>query len=134
MSQQVTWGCSEKPHRRTPSPPLIHKPLIDQGLFLCATRQVSHFLGVTCLAPAFAPRHGAFHFRLTFRIAGATREKRISLRTKNPQEARFKTLCLLGTMAVRKQEQQRAISMDYLNRAVANLLTDIAVALYESLS
>ncbi|MFC5771499.1 hypothetical protein [Thauera sinica] len=56
------------------------------------------------------------------------------MRTKNPQEARFKTLCLPGTMAVRKQEQQRAISMDYLNRAVANLLTDIAVALYESLS
>ncbi|TXD06011.1 hypothetical protein FTI75_03530, partial [Burkholderia pseudomallei] len=39
-------------------------------------------------------RHGVFYFRLTFRTAGATKEKRISLRTKNPQEARFKALCL----------------------------------------
>ncbi|WP_407059305.1 hypothetical protein ACKZDW_03035 (plasmid) [Ralstonia syzygii subsp. celebesensis] len=37
-------------------------------------------------------RHGVFYFRLTFKTAGTTKEKRISLRTKGPQEARFSRL------------------------------------------
>ncbi|HPT51505.1 MAG TPA: hypothetical protein PKZ22_15200 [Accumulibacter sp.] len=62
-------------------------------------------------------RHGVFYFRLTFRLGATTKEKRISLRTKNPQEARFKALCLSGIMAVRNQEQQRAMATDNLNTA-----------------
>jgi integrase len=62
-------------------------------------------------------RHGVFYFRLTFRAGAATKEKRLSLRTKNPQEARFKALCLSGIMAVRNQERQRAMAMDYLSTA-----------------
>ncbi|MFV8632614.1 hypothetical protein ACNRDB_24490 [Ralstonia pseudosolanacearum] len=62
-------------------------------------------------------RHGVFYFRLTFRTGGVTTERRISLRTKNPQEARFKALCLSGIMAVRKQEQQRGAALDYLSTA-----------------
>lgn len=62
-------------------------------------------------------RHGVFYFRLTFRTGGVTTERRISLRTKNPQEARFKALCLSGIMTVRKQEQQRGAALDYLSTA-----------------
>lgn len=58
-------------------------------------------------------RHGVFYFRLSFRMGATTKEKRISLQTKIPQEARFKAMCLSGIMTVRTQEQQRAT--DYLN-------------------
>lgn len=62
-------------------------------------------------------RHGVFYFRLTFRTGGVTTERRISLRTKNPQEARFKALCLSGIMTVREQERQRGVALDYLSTA-----------------
>ena len=89
-----------------------------------------HATGVTDRCPTFwgsptlklashlaKSRHGVFYFRLTFRTGGATKERRVSLKTKNPQEARLKALCLSGIMAVRKEEQQRAASMDYLTTA-----------------
>lgn len=62
-------------------------------------------------------RHGVFYFRLSVRIGGATREKRVSLRTKNPQEARLKAACLSGIMAVHRQEQQRAMAEARFNTA-----------------
>lgn len=62
-------------------------------------------------------RHGVYYFRLTFKFGAAVKEKRISLRTKNPQEARTKATCLSGIMAVRKQEQQREMAKDYLKTA-----------------
>ena len=57
-------------------------------------------------------RHGVFYFRLTFRDGGGTKEKRISLRTKNPQEARCKATCLSAIMATRQQHYQAAMSHD----------------------
>ncbi len=54
-------------------------------------------------------RHGVFYFRLTFRAGSAIKEKRISLKTKNPQEARFKSSCLSAIMLTRQQEWQKAI-------------------------
>jgi len=81
---------------------------------------VSHFLGITALhlpSHLAKSRHGVFYFRLIFRAAGTTKEKRISLRTKNPQEARFKALCLSGIMAVRKQKYERDMALEYLNTA-----------------
>ena len=90
------------------------------------TRLVSHFgvpfHGKTVLKlPSYLAksRHGVFYFRLTFRAAGCTREKRISLRTKNPQEARFKASCLSGIMAVQKREQQKAMDEVYTNTAAS---------------
>ncbi|MGA4371080.1 hypothetical protein ACI2UB_12955 [Ralstonia nicotianae] len=83
-------------------------------------RPVSHFLWITALhlpSHLAKSRHGVFYFRLTFRTGGVTTERRISLRTKNPQEARFKALCLSGIMTVRKQEQQRGAALDYLSTA-----------------
>ncbi|MEF9385201.1 hypothetical protein V4890_06130 [Ralstonia solanacearum species complex bacterium KE056] len=83
-------------------------------------RPVSHFLWITTLhlpSHLAKSRHGVFYFRLTFRTGGVTTERRISLRTKNPQEARFKALCLSGIMTVRKQEQQRGAALDYLSTA-----------------
>lgn len=62
-------------------------------------------------------RHGIYYFRLTFRVGFSLKEKRISLRTKNPQEARFKASCLSGIMAVRKQEPQKAMATDHFNTA-----------------
>ena len=62
-------------------------------------------------------RHGIFYFRLTYRVGTARREKRISLHTKDPQEARLKAACLGGIMAARKHEEWRAMSMDNLNTA-----------------
>lgn len=81
---------------------------------------MSHFLWITTLhlpSHLAKSRHGVFYFRLTFRSGGVTTERRISLRTKNPQEARFKALCLSGIMTVRKQEQQRGAALDYLSTA-----------------
>lgn len=81
---------------------------------------MSHFLWITTLhlpSHLAKSRHGVFYFRLTFRTGGVTTERRISLRTKNPQEARFKALCLSGIMTVRKQEQQRGAALDYLSTA-----------------
>ncbi|WP_247305135.1 hypothetical protein [Ralstonia pseudosolanacearum] len=82
-------------------------------------RPVSHFLWITTLhlpSHLAKSRHGVFYFRLTFRTGGVTTERRISLRTKNPQEARFKALSL-GIMTVRKQEQLRGAVLDYLSTA-----------------
>ncbi|TJZ73765.1 hypothetical protein [Chitiniphilus eburneus] len=62
-------------------------------------------------------RHGVFYFRLSVREGSATREKRVSLRTTNPQEARLKAACLSGIMAVHKQEQQRAMGEARFNAA-----------------
>ena len=62
-------------------------------------------------------RHGIFYFRLTYRVGTARREKRISLHTKDPQEARLKAACLGGIMAARKHEEWKAMSMDNLNTA-----------------
>ncbi len=81
---------------------------------------MSHFLWITTLhlpSHLAKSRHGVYYFRLTFRTGGVTTERRISLRTKNPQEARFKALCLSGIMTVRKQEQQRGAALDYLSTA-----------------
>lgn len=54
-------------------------------------------------------RHGVFYFRLSFRIGSAIKEKRISLKTKNPQEARFKSSCLSAIMLTRQWERQAAM-------------------------
>ncbi|HEX7633732.1 MAG TPA: hypothetical protein VF427_00455 [Noviherbaspirillum sp.] len=62
-------------------------------------------------------RHGIYYFRLTFRSGFTTKERRTSLRTKSPREARFKALRLSGIMAVRKQEHQRSMTADFLNTA-----------------
>lgn len=62
-------------------------------------------------------RHGVFYFRLTFKIGGTTKEKRISLRTKNSQEARFKALCLSGIMAVQNHKKEQTMATDYLTTA-----------------
>lgn len=62
-------------------------------------------------------RHGVFYFRLSFTVGSTTREKRVSLRTKNPQEARLKAACLTGIMAVHRQEQQRAMGEARINAA-----------------
>lgn len=81
---------------------------------------MSHFLWITTLhlpSHLAKSRHGVFYFRLTFRTAGTTKEKRISLRTKNPQEARFKALCLSGIMAVHQERRHRDMASDYLNTA-----------------
>jgi hypothetical protein len=54
------------------------------------------FLGITTLhlpSHLAKSRHGVFYFRLTFKTGGVTKEKRISLLTKNPQY-------LSGIMAV----------------------------------
>lgn len=59
-------------------------------------------------------RHGVFYFRLTFKIGGTTKEKRISLRTKNSREARFKALCLSGIMAVQNHKKEQTMATDYL--------------------
>ena len=65
-------------------------------------------------------RHGIYYFRLTFFRSGfTTKEKRISLRTKNPQKARFKASCLSGIMAVQKREQQKAMDEVYTNTAAS---------------
>ena len=64
-------------------------------------------------------RHGIYYFRLTFRSGFTTKEKRISLRTKNPQEARFKASCLSGIMAVQKREQHKAMDEVYTNAAAS---------------
>lgn len=73
------------------------------------------------LAPAFAPRQIApRRLLLPPDLQGGGRyqgEAEISLRTKTPQEARFKALCLSGIMAVHKQKQQRDMALDYLNTA-----------------
>ena len=57
-------------------------------------------------------RHGVFYFRLTFRAGSAIKEKRISLKTKNPQEARFKSSCLSAIMLTRQQEWQKAMGKE----------------------
>lgn len=54
-------------------------------------------------------RHGVFYFRLSTRVGSATRETRLSLRTKNPQEARLKAACLTGIMAAQEQERKKAM-------------------------
>ena len=59
-------------------------------------------------------RHGIFYFRLTYRVGTARREKRISLHTKDPQEARLKAACLGGIMAARKHEEWKAMSMGFV--------------------
>ena len=64
-------------------------------------------------------RHGVFYFRLTFRVGAATKEKRISLRTKNSQEARFKAMCLSGIMAAQTHKKEQAMATNYLNTATS---------------
>jgi len=76
-------------------------PLVSsiKGFFLWFTRQVLQtgipFLWITTLhlpSHLAKSRHGVFYLRLTFRTGGVSTERRISLRTKNPQEARFNAL------------------------------------------
>lgn len=43
----------------------------------------------------------------------------MSLRTKNPQEARFKALCLSGIIAVQTHKKEQTMSNDYLNTAMS---------------
>ncbi|MCG9107716.1 phage integrase N-terminal SAM-like domain-containing protein [Laribacter hongkongensis] len=62
-------------------------------------------------------RHGVFYFRLTFRLGATTKEKRISLRTKNSQEARLKAQCLSVIMMISNQKRQKIMATDYLNTA-----------------
>jgi len=59
-------------------------------------------------------RHGIFYFRLTFSDGRRLSEKRLSLRTRNPQEARMKAAYLSGIMAVRIQEHRREMAKDLL--------------------
>ena len=104
----------------------MHKnPLIFNGFFL-----VCLGAGVPDRCPIFygspplklsshlaKSRHGVFYFRLTLRVGATTKERRLSLRTKNPQEARFKALYLSGIMALRRQEQQASLARDCLDIA-----------------
>ena len=64
-------------------------------------------------------RHGVFYFQLTFKLGGSTKEKRISLRTKNSQDARFKAMCLSGIMAAQSHKKEQAMATNYLNTATS---------------
>ena len=48
-------------------------------------------------------RHGVYYFRFSYRVGFALKEKRISLQTKNPQEARAKAVHLSLIMLRRRQ-------------------------------
>jgi integrase len=62
-------------------------------------------------------RHGVFYFRLSFRTGSTIKEKRISLKTKNPQEARFKSSCLSAIMLTRQWERQAAMEENKIKMA-----------------
>ena len=62
-------------------------------------------------------RHGVFYFRLSFRTGSAIKEKRISLKTKSPQEARFKSSCLSAIMLTRQWERQAAMEENKIKMA-----------------
>jgi hypothetical protein len=56
---------------------------------------VSHFLGKNTLklpSHLAVSRHGIFYFRLTVRCGSTTREKRWSLKTRDPAQAKIKAL------------------------------------------
>jgi len=60
--------------------------LIFKGFFISTTNKVSHNFGNAILklpSHLAESRHGFFYFRLTFKLGGFTKEKRMSLRTKN---------------------------------------------------
>lgn len=52
-------------------------------------------------------RHGVFYFRLTFLEGDKIKEKRISLRTKCPQEAQYKSTCLSVIMLTQKRKLKK---------------------------
>ena len=68
-------------------------------------------------------RHGIYYFRLTYGSGDTTKEKRISLRTKNPQEARLKASCLSAIIVTSKHDRQKAMERDTYN-AAQGLATD----------
>lgn len=97
---------------------------------MLVTQQVSQtgvpFFGNTVLKLAShlaRSRHGIYYFRLTYSAGLATKEKRISLRTKNPQEARLKASCLSAIMVTSKHDKQKAMDRDTYNAAL-RLATD----------
>jgi hypothetical protein len=60
---------------------------------------VSHFFRDTIVKlPSHLAKscHGVYYFRISYRVGFALKEKRISLQTKNPQEARAKAVHLSG--------------------------------------
>lgn len=62
-------------------------------------------------------RHGIYYFRLTFVSGEITREKRVSLRTKSPQEARLKASCLSAIMAASKHDKRKAMERETFSAA-----------------
>jgi integrase len=71
-------------------------------------------------------RHGIYYFRLTYSAGSATKEKRISLRTKNPQEARLKASCLSAIMVTSKLDKQKTMDRDTYNAAQSLALEEPA--------
>ncbi|WP_211460825.1 hypothetical protein [Collimonas silvisoli] len=104
----------------TPSPPRFTKPLIIQGLFYLAhATGVPFTWEIDMKLPSYLAlsRHGVFYFRLTYRIGFALKEKRFSLRTKNPQEARFKATCLSAIMLKNKSRGRHEMAEQDFNTA-----------------
>jgi hypothetical protein len=67
---------------------------------------VSHFFRDTIVklpSHLAKSRDGVYYFRLSYRVGFALKEKRISLQTKSPQEARAKAVHLSLIMLHRRQ-------------------------------
>lgn len=60
------------------------------------------------------------------------KERRISLRTKNPQEARFKASCLSGIMVSQYHGKPREMTKDYFDAAEQTALLKSGATLSEA--
>jgi hypothetical protein len=89
---------------------------------------VSHFFRDTIVklpSHLAKSRHGVYYFRFSYRVGFALKEKRISLQTKNPQEARAKAVHLSLIMLHRRQMNSFVMQPeDFADLPVPPLSTD----------